>query len=140
MLSEHTLPRMPPDLGRQPARPRGTDRPWELSGRVPRPSTPYVGHCRREQKVAARSQSDLYLDILWANTRGYHHDSTQILPDSEARSKFVLESVIIFARGSLCKRARTGVDEKNYREIHDGINSKMASDLLFDPGFGLASL
>ena len=31
---------MPPDLGRQPARPRGTDRPWELSERVPRPSTP----------------------------------------------------------------------------------------------------
>ena len=96
----------------------------------PGPLPPYAGHCRREQKVAARSQSDLYLDILWANTRGYHHDSTQTLPANIARSSSALESATVFARGNPCKRVAStrGVRKNGYKYMHE-IKSDMDADL-----------
>ena len=49
----------------------------------PGPLTPYVGDCRGQQKVAAGSQSDRYLDDLCEHTRGYDHDFSHKIPASQ---------------------------------------------------------
>ena len=105
----------------------------------PGPLPPYIGHCRRKQKVAARSQSDLYLDILWANTRGYHHDSTRRLPSYAAHSKSALKSFRFSARGSLCNAPAPEIVQKNELEFKHGKLWKMAADLFDCAGLRLGS-
>jgi hypothetical protein len=74
----------------------------------PGPLTPYVGDSRPEQRVAAGTAGRRYLCSLCEKLRGYHHDSTQRIPLSDARSQNGFESATTFTRASLYKRSTHG--------------------------------
>ena len=107
--TKHTLPRISLKLGGQPGVPRGSQGSERLLGYGwPGPLTPYVGDSRPEQRVAAGTAGRRYLCSLCEKLRGYHHDSTQRIPLSDARSQNGFKSATTFTRASLYKRYTHG--------------------------------